>query len=166
MPKASKAEVAKRVEEILAIRLDGAQRHDILRYAAEKGWDVNERQIENYIHKADNLLIEQQEKNRKRLLGLHRAKRGALFARAVNAGDHGTALRVLDSECKLLGLFPEPGAKELAKLLAQQAKEIAELEAKLVVYQRDEEEGEEERETAGEAEDGHTGHEGDDRPGG
>ncbi len=37
-PKSDAAEVAKRVEEVLRIRLDGAQFHDIVQYAAEKGW--------------------------------------------------------------------------------------------------------------------------------
>ena len=35
-PKASEAEVALRVGEVLRIRLDGAQFHDVVQYAAEK----------------------------------------------------------------------------------------------------------------------------------
>jgi hypothetical protein len=136
--KATKAEIAQRVEEILTFRLDGAQRHDIVRYAAEKGWDVKPRQIENYIRMADNLLIEQQEPKRKRLIGLHLARRGALYARAVNAGDYRTALAIADSEAKLQGLFPsDKEIRELARLAIQQDKRMRELEAKIDSAERD-----------------------------
>jgi hypothetical protein len=91
------------------------------------------------IRRADDLLIEQQEKKRKRAIGLQLAKRGALYARAVNAGDYGTALRVLDSECKLRGLFPEKEAKELVKTVVEQSKTISELEQRLHDRKRDQE---------------------------
>ena len=39
-PKSDAAEVAKRVEEVLRIRLDGAQFHDVVQYASEKGWGI------------------------------------------------------------------------------------------------------------------------------
>ena len=42
--KATNAEIALRVEEVLRIRLDGAQFHDIVQYAAEKEWGLKERQ--------------------------------------------------------------------------------------------------------------------------
>ena len=161
MPKenkrSDKLEVAKRIDEVLAIRLGGAQRHEVLQFASEQGWGLTDRQIDTYIRKADDLAIEQQEKSRRRLLGMHRAKRGALYARAINASDHGTALRVLDSEAKLLGLFPEPGAKEVAKVLTQQAKQIAELEARLASHKRDEEDSQEARQTPGIAPGGNGG---------
>jgi hypothetical protein len=46
VPKATKAEVAKRIYEVLRIRLDGAARHDICQYASENGWGLSELQIE------------------------------------------------------------------------------------------------------------------------
>ena len=36
--KATNAVILQRVEEVLVIRLDGAQMHDIRRYASENGW--------------------------------------------------------------------------------------------------------------------------------
>jgi hypothetical protein len=36
-PKADTAETARRVEEILRIRIDGAQFHDVMQFAAEEG---------------------------------------------------------------------------------------------------------------------------------
>lgn len=56
--KASKAEVAARVDEVLRVRLDGAQFHDIVQYAAAQGWGVEEQQLWNYVRRADALLAE------------------------------------------------------------------------------------------------------------
>ncbi len=145
--KVSAAEVARRVGEILRIRLDGAQFHDIVQFVADQKWELKERQIYNYIRRADDLLVERQEKKRKRVVGLHLAKRQALYARAVNAGDYRTALAIADSEAKLRGLFPESGARELARMLTEQSKIIVELEGCLARYKHPEAESEEERQT-------------------
>ena len=109
--KATAAEVALRVEEVLRIVLDGAQYHDVLQYAAEKGWDLKERQVREYMSRASDLLVERQEKKRKRLVALHLARRDALYARAVNAADYRTALAVLSDAAKLQGLYPVVQAK-------------------------------------------------------
>src|SRR5439155_9084172 len=100
-PKASEAEVALRVGEVLRIRLDGAQFHDVVQYVAEKGWGLQERQVRNYIRRADDLLVEREDGSRKRTIARHLAQRQALFARAVNAADLRTALAVLTDEAKL-----------------------------------------------------------------
>jgi len=129
--KSSTAEVALRVEEILRIRLDGAQRHDVLQFASEKGWGLTDRQVDTYIRRADDALVERLDKKRSRVVALHLAKRGALFARAVSAADYRTALAIADSEAKLRGLFPDREAKELARVVTDQARQIAELEQRL-----------------------------------
>src|SRR5688500_8500806 len=104
-PKADNAEVLRRVEEVLRIRLDGAQFHDIVQYAAEKGWGLKDRQIRTYIRRADALLVERQDTSRKRVIARHLAQRQALYARAVNAADYRTALAILADEAKLRGLY-------------------------------------------------------------
>ncbi len=126
--KADNTTIALRIEEVLRRRLDGAQFHDIVQYAAEKGWGVNDRQLWTYIRKADDLLFERQDKSRKKVIARHLAQRQALYARAVNAADLRTALSILDSECKLRGLFPEAGVKELLKLVMAQGEQIKKLE--------------------------------------
>ena len=113
--KSSVAEVALRVEEVLRIRLDGAQYHDVVQYAAEKGWGLKERQVATYIRRADDLLVERQDKSRKRAIARHLARREALFARCVNAADYRTALAVLTDLAKLQGLYPD--SRELKELL-------------------------------------------------
>ena len=105
MPKSSKAELAARVDEVLRIRLDGAQFHDIVQYASEKGWGVSDRQLWTYLRRADDLLVERQERKRKRLVARHLAQREALYARAVNAADYRTALAVLTDSAKLQELY-------------------------------------------------------------
>lgn len=129
--KADKATIAQRIEEVLRIRLDGAEFHDIVQYASEKQWGVSERQLWNYIHKADDLLVERQERNRKRTVARHVAQRQALFARCVNGADFRTALAVLTDLAKLRGLYPEKEAKELAKIAVAQGMKIEELERRL-----------------------------------
>ncbi len=130
--KSDAAEVARRVGEVLRIRLDGAQFHDVVQYAAENGWGVHERQVRTYIRRADDLLVERQDRRRRRLLARHVAQREALYARAVNAADHRTALAVLTDLAKLQGLYAgDKELKELLRLAAEQAARVRELEGRL-----------------------------------
>lgn len=130
-PKSNNAELLARVEEVLVVRLDGAQFHDVRTYASEKGWGLTDRQIREYMHRADELLVERQDRSRKKTLARHHARRETLFARAVNAADYRTALAILDSDAKLRGLYPEKDVKELVKLAAAQGARIEELEKRL-----------------------------------
>jgi len=126
---ASTAEVSERVAEILRIRLDGAEFHDIEAYAASKGWNVSSRQLWRYIEKADGLLLERQDRKRRRLLARHIAQRQALYARAVNAADNRTALAILADLAKLQGLYAsDKELKELARILAEQSEQLKRLE--------------------------------------
>jgi hypothetical protein len=136
-PKSDTAEVARRVEEVLRIRLDGAQFHDVVQYAAEKGWGVEERQIRTYIARADDLLVERLEKKRRRVVARHLAQWEALYARAVNAADYRTALAVLTDAAKLQGLYAsDRELRELARLAAEQGERIRDLEGRLDAAQR------------------------------
>jgi hypothetical protein len=106
--KASRPELADRVAEVLRIRLDGAAFHDLIDYAHEKGWNVSERQLWRYVHKADELFAERRERSRRRLVALHQARREALYARAVNAADYRTALAILADLARLQKLYFDP----------------------------------------------------------
>jgi hypothetical protein len=105
--KATKTEINQRIDEVLRIRLDGALAHDVQAYAAEKGWGLSERQVFRYIAKADALMAKRLEQDREKNFARHIQSRRTLYARCVNAADYSTALRVLDSEAELLGLFPD-----------------------------------------------------------
>lgn len=130
-PKSDTATVALRIEEVLRLRLDGAQFHDVVQFAAEKGWGLKERQVRNYIARADALLVERQDRGRKRIVARHLAQRQALYAKAIRAGDYRTALAVLADEAKLRGLYEEKDLRELLKLAAAQGARIEELERRL-----------------------------------
>ncbi|HXD86513.1 MAG TPA: hypothetical protein VN641_08470, partial [Urbifossiella sp.] len=122
--KASRAEVAERIAEVLRIRLDGAAFHDVVAYAKEKGWNVSERQCGRYLAQADDLLADRRDKSRKRSIALHLARRESLYARAVNAADYRTALAVLDSTAKMQNLFAgERELKELNSALKEKMRE-------------------------------------------
>src|SRR5215470_2518617 len=106
--KSTKAEVAKRVEEVFKLRLGGANLADVLQYASapEQAWGVSERQIANYVEAADKLIVEHFDAKVPCLLNRHLLQRDQLFAHAMGAGDFRTALAILDSGAKRLGLFP------------------------------------------------------------
>jgi hypothetical protein len=112
--RATKEQVRKRVEEILQIRLDGAQGWDLWRYVAEKveakdpTWGeqpLSDRTIYRYSLMADRLIAESCKGSRKRLIRNHLARRN-LYAKSVSAGDYRTALAVIRDEAEMQGLYP------------------------------------------------------------
>jgi hypothetical protein len=124
MAKADKALSARRVDEILRIRLDGAEWWDVREYVREQekvedsAWFVAEgatslsdAMIRKYQEKADRLVWQSHEKSRRKLLRRHLAQRRNLFAKAVAQGDVKAALAVLRDEAELLDLYPSAEAK-------------------------------------------------------
>jgi hypothetical protein len=124
MAKADKALAARRVDEILQIRLDGAQWWDVREYVREKeqeqgsAWYVapggkllSDAMIRKYQEKADKIVQQSHEKSRKKLLRRHLAWRRHLYGKAVNAGDYRAALAAARDEAELLGLYPARGVE-------------------------------------------------------
>lgn len=117
---ASAAVVRQRVEELVRVLLDGAvESWDVCEFVREQEkeagsvWEVKEgekplsySQIRRYVVKADKLIADSCRASRKKLLRRHLAQRRNLYAKAVSQGDMRTALAVIDSEAKLLNLFP------------------------------------------------------------
>jgi hypothetical protein len=131
--RATDATIRLRIEDVLRIRLDGAEGWDARRYVAEQeqandgageppwcipegGKPLSERQIRNYVRAADKLIDESCRKSRRRLLRRHLAQRRALYARAVSQGDIRAALAVLDSEAKLEGLLDDEVSRQIEEL--------------------------------------------------
>jgi hypothetical protein len=106
MKRATRAEVAARVEEVLHARLNGAEAHDLRALAREKEWNVSDRQLWRYVEAADRLIEEHFEKDRDRLFRRHVFQRRALYARVLQDGDYRTALAILKDEGELLNLYP------------------------------------------------------------
>jgi hypothetical protein len=103
--RATDAELAVRVQDVLVARLNGAMHHDLRQFAIEKGWgDVSDRQLWRYMARADALLVKSLDKDRRNILARHIAQRRALYARSLQDGDYRVCLSILDSEANLLGL--------------------------------------------------------------
>jgi hypothetical protein len=106
--KSTKAEVQRRVNEVLKLRLGGAEFPDIREYAnaPEQGWNVSDSQVWRYIRAADALCQDYFDARAEHLLSRHLLQRRQVFAHAMGAGDFRTALAVLQDEAKLEGLYP------------------------------------------------------------
>lgn len=111
--KSTKATVQQRVEEVLELRLAGAEFHQIRKYAnvpdpqsGRKPWGVSDSQLWRYIRAGDELLAEILDKDRERLLNRHIAARRRLLSRAVAQNDLSNARALLKDEAELLGLYP------------------------------------------------------------
>jgi hypothetical protein len=122
MAKADKALSARRVREIYAIRLDGARWVDVVQFVREKeaeqdsAWCVGpdarpltEGMIRKYQQRADALLMQSDEKSRRKSFRRHLAQRRHLYSKSVLAGDYRSALAAARDEAELLGLYPAKG---------------------------------------------------------
>src|ERR1700722_14452532 len=134
--KADKALAARRTEEILRIRLDGAQWWDVVQFIREKQGEpgslwhlqdsekpLSEGMIRKYQERADQMMMTSFEKSRKRRFRQSFAKRDALFARAVAANELSVALAILKDQDTLFGLYPTP-AVDLEKTIDELLKRL------------------------------------------
>jgi hypothetical protein len=114
-----KSLMRRRVEEILRIRLDGAEWWDCCEYVREKeqeegsAWrladgdkPLTDASLRRYLQKADQLIAESCRASRKKLLRRHLAQRRNLYAKSVSQGDMRSALACVRDEAELLGLYP------------------------------------------------------------
>jgi hypothetical protein len=121
--RATDAKIAKRIEELVQVILDGAEAHDLRLYVSEREAEpdspwalaegakpLSDRQIRRYAARAEEVIAESCRTSRKRLVRRHLARRRNLYAKAVSAGDLRTALASLSDEAKLLGLYDPPPA--------------------------------------------------------
>ncbi len=116
--KPTQAILRQRLDELLAIRLDGATFFDVRRYVAEKeaageppwtipdgGRPVSERTLWRYLEQTDKMIAQTCREGRKRLIRLHVAQRKNIYAKAVAQGDMRSALAVLRDLAELQGLY-------------------------------------------------------------
>jgi hypothetical protein len=92
----------------LKLRLGGAEFADLREYALapEQAWNVSDGQLWRYIKAADRLCKRNFDAKADHLLARHVLQRRQLYAHAMGAGDFATALRVLQDEARLEGLYP------------------------------------------------------------
>jgi hypothetical protein len=144
MGKPSKAVVKARIEEILRIRLDGAEFWDIREYVREKCaepgsvWEapacLSDAQIYRYIARTDKQIADSCRSSRKRLMRRHLAQRRNIYAKAVSAGDLRTALSTLADEAKMLGLYAPTKLEHSGRMQYQNVTD-ADLDAEIAALQ-------------------------------
>ena len=102
----TRAELDFRVTEIYRLLLVGLQRHDIVRFVAEKTqWGIKTRQIENLIQKATARLEEHSRAVRAVELGRAIDRLHDLYGRANRVQDFRTCLSTQRELNELLGLY-------------------------------------------------------------
>jgi hypothetical protein len=124
--RANKALIARRVDDVLRIRLDGAEFWNVRRCVSESekkegsAWflpegaaSLSDATLWRYIAQADKKIAESCRASSKKLLRRHLAQRRHIYAKALGADELRTALAALDSEAELLGLFP-PKRREIS----------------------------------------------------
>lgn len=117
-PKSTSAEVETRVNKIYDLLVAGATRAQVIQYASEKGkWDITERQIDTYIAKANQRLIELGKTHRETELGRAVARLNNLYFLSVSLQNFNVALGVQKELNKLLGLNIETEVLERLEAL-------------------------------------------------
>src|SRR5581483_775477 len=126
----------RRVEEVLRIRIDGAQAWDVAEYVREHEcgdqaadpWKLadgekplSEAQIGRLIRQADRQILESVRGDLGQLVARQLVQRRTLFARAVNNGELSVALACLRDESNLLGLYN--GAETPGRKLSDEGRE-------------------------------------------
>jgi hypothetical protein len=104
MPKATKAEIERRVDEVYDLLINRVTYRAILGYGAQK-WGVKERQMNVYIARARERIRAYTAESGEERLSKAIASYESLYARQMAAKDHSGARQTLDSLNRLQGLF-------------------------------------------------------------
>lgn len=103
--KSTNAEIEARVNKIYDLLVNGANRSQILQYCTEKAkWEVNERQIDEYIKRANQRLIELGKTHRETELGRAVARLNSLYFMSMSLQNFNVCLGIQRELNKLLGL--------------------------------------------------------------
>lgn len=111
MPRATKVERERRIEELVELLVAGVPRRGILAWAAQQAaqsggqrWDVSERQIDAYLAAARERLRATATPDRGYALGRSLSRLQLLFSKALAAGNLAVALQAERTLAQLLGL--------------------------------------------------------------
>jgi hypothetical protein len=126
--KSTRAQIQLRVNDLVQFRLDGAQFWHIRDYVRVKEQEkdstwyrgngvkpLSDATLWRYIAMVDDEIVTGCRLSRKKIFRRHLEMRRRLFGKANAAGDNRTALAILDSEAKLLDLFPATGVEMTGK---------------------------------------------------
>lgn len=142
MPKGTKVLMELRITEVGKLLAQGYTYSAIMRYATEKGWDVNQRTIDTYIRKVYDSWRDQNKQTREDDLNWHIEARKKLFIASFKSDKHKVCLEILSDIAKLRGHYVEKiehtgkdgGALEMVLMTAAERRQrIQELEVKRLV---------------------------------
>ncbi len=105
MPKATNAEMERRITLIISLVIRGMKRREIIKYCMEKtDWKVSEHAIDKYLKRAAMVLKKIAEKDRQEEFGIAITRLVGLWNAAVNEGDIKTALAIQKEISETFGL--------------------------------------------------------------
>jgi len=103
--KVTKVVKAERVSQVLELLVLGLKPREIFRYVSEKtDWNITERQIENYIRDATDLIEESSKIRRDQEVGKAILRLEKLYTANMKIQDYKAALAVVKTRAELLGL--------------------------------------------------------------
>jgi len=95
MAKSTDIEVARRVDTVFKLLMQGLRRSDIIRYVdTETNWDIGERQVDQYIKSATNEFKTSSKIDHDTEMGKAMARLNRLYANAYSGKDYKTCLSV------------------------------------------------------------------------
>ncbi len=103
MEKADTKESLDRVRIITELKLRGASRSDIIEYC-RKEWGIERAQVDCYIRKVNEGLVEEAKRDTEELFAEARAKNNIIYERAFKKNDFRTALAANKEQSELCGL--------------------------------------------------------------
>lgn len=125
--KATEAETELRIEEVMQLILSGAMYQNIRQYTSGKQlagtppWNrgpgqkpLHERTLREYMARATERIVAAARESEVNALEKHIAMRRDLYARALEAGEHGTALSIMADLAKLTDLYPAPKKQDIS----------------------------------------------------
>ena len=128
MARSTAAEVARRIDALYDLLLQGVGRHGIQQFATSHGWDVSARQLDTYAARAKAQLAKAAERDRSVELGRALERLDLLFMKALAENDRAEARAVLKDTTELLGLGPAqrhelagPSGQPLGASIAERA---------------------------------------------
>jgi hypothetical protein len=109
--KSTRAEIIARVEQVVLLRLNGADLAQVVEYGNQKEWSVGPRMLKKYITAADKKILRQSERNHARNVGLHVARRKRLYCLAMEQQDFKLAHAILKDLGELEAAYPAQAMK-------------------------------------------------------
>jgi hypothetical protein len=104
MARSTAAEIARRIDAIYDLILQGVSRRGIAQYAEGHGWGVSARQLDTYTRRATAELAKAAQRDKALELGKTLGQLELLFMKALAANDRAEARAVVKDRSELLGL--------------------------------------------------------------